>query len=66
MTTDDKGAEQQPTHLTSSPSAQEYGREPGVAKIYVAELMSFYDFLNTYLTYLIICFASPQQIRNRQ
>lgn len=32
----------------------------------VAKLRSFYDFLNTYLTYLIFCFVSLQQIRNRQ
>lgn len=45
--------------------AQEQSREPGVAKTSMAKLMSFYDFLSSYLAYLIICSASPQQIRNR-
>lgn len=34
-------------HLSSSFNAQEHSREPAVAKIDVAKLMSFYDFLNT-------------------
>lgn len=51
--------------LASNLRAQQQSREPGVTKTSIAKLMSFHDFLSSYLIYLIICSASPQQIRNR-